>query len=297
MIGFNAAQKMKIPATMGAYMGCILIAPAFLNMVTAGDSYSLFGLNVPMVNYAQSFVPVLLSVAFMGFLYRTLDKMLPSALSSVFTPFVASLVATPVALLFLAPLGDNIANAIGGAIGAFANATGFFGVGFIAAIWEFLVMTGMHGAVGMTFMMDYLNNGYMSGAGLSGICATWACFGVALGAFLRLKNQQDKAAAGGFFVSGLVGGVTEPTLYGLCMKYRRCFIPIVIGGFVGGAYIGITNACAYVVGGAANFLLLLFFTGGSTANLVNGIIGCLLSLVVATVTTYLFGFSKEELQA
>ena len=139
--------------------------------------------------------------------------------------------------------------------------------------------------------------GYQSGPILGATCATWAAFGVALGAFFRLKDKQEKATAGGFFISGVVGGITEPVLYGTCMKYRRCFISLMIGGFVGGAYLGITNAIQWVMAGGTNFLMLLGFTGGSTANLVNGIIGSLLSMVAAAVATYFIGFSKDELKA
>ena len=35
----------------------------------------------------------------------------------------------------------------------------------------------------------------------------------------------------------------------------------------------------------------------TAANLVNGIIGCVLSLAVAAVATYFIGFSKDDLKA
>lgn len=296
MVGFSAAKKMNIPAHMGAYMGGILIAPAFIQMVTDGTAFDILGLNVTMVNYSQSVVPVLLSVAFMGLIYRLLNKYFPEVLTTIFTPFLTLIVTVPVSFLALAPLGNNIANAIGGGIAAFGNATGFFGVAVIGAIWEFLVMAGMHTPVIMTFLVDAMSKGYMEGAVLGASCATWAAYGVALGAFLRLKNKQDKSMAGGFFISGIIGGITEPTLYGLCMKFRRCFISLMIGGFVGGAYMGLTGVRQYVLSAISNFLSIFTFVGGSTANFANGIIGSVLSLVAAAVATYFLGFSKDELR-
>ncbi len=38
----------------------------------------------------------------------------------------------------------------------------------------------------------------------------------------------------------------------------------------------------------------LGFVGGGVTNLVNGIIGCVLSLVVAAVVTYFLGFDKND---
>lgn len=294
MVGFNAAQKMRMPPALGAFMGGILLSPAFVNMVAADTPFDIFGINVTMVNYSQSVMPVLLSVAFMGFLYKALAKVMPDALTTIFTPFLTLVVTVPVSFLLLAPLGTNISNAIGGGIAAFGS-LGFVGSAFIGAIWEFLVMTGMHVPVIMTMMVDFFETGVMTGASVAPNAATWACWGVALGAFLRLKNKQDKSTAGGFFVSGIVGGITEPTLYGLCMKYRRCFITLAIGGAVGGAYLGITKACQYMMP-ASNFLILVGFAGGTTANIVNGVIGCILALVAAAVATYFIGFSKDEIK-
>ena len=297
MVGFNAAKKMNIPPHLGAYMGGILIAPAFVQMVTDGTPFTIFGINVTMVNYSQSVVPILLSVAFMGLVYYILTKVIPDTLSTIFTPFLTLIITVPVSLLALAPLGNIISNAIGSGIAAFGNATGFFGVAVIGAIWEFLVMTGMHTPVIMVFLVDGMAKGFMSGAILGAHCATFAAFGVALGAFLRLKNKQEKATAGGFFISGFFGGVTEPTLYGLCMKYRRCFISLMIGGFVGGAYMGITGVRQYVMATISNCLGAIAFTGSTTANLVNGIIGSVLALVAAAAATYFIGFSKDEIKA
>ena len=97
------------------------------------------------------------------------------------------------------------------------------------------------------------------------------------------------------FTSGILGGITEPTLYGICFRYSRCFITSAIGAFAGGAYAGLTNLCAYAIT-SPNFLALLSYSGGTTANLVNGVIACVISLVVGTVATYFLGFTKADLQ-
>lgn len=297
MIGFNAAKRVNIPAPLGAYMGGVLMAPAFMEMVAAGTPFDIFGIPVTMVNYSQSVVPVLLSVAFMGLVYRFLAKIMPDTVTTIFTPFLTILISIPVSLIALAPLGNIIANAIGSGLAAFGNATGFFGVAVIGAIWQLLVMTGMHVPVIMVFMLDFMEKGYQTGAIIGGGVAQWACWAVGFGAFLRLKNKQEKSQALGFAISGFVGGVTEPTMYGLCMKYKRCWLGILAGGFVGGAYAGITHVTKYVMGGASNFLGLIGYTGGPTANLINGVIASVLAFVVSAVVVYFFGFSKDEIKA
>lgn len=296
LVGMNAAKKLNVNQMLGGYLGCILIAPELISMVNEGAGFTVFGIPCQLNNYSQTVIPVILSVFAMSLVYKLVKKILPDILSTVFTPFLTMVISTPIALCLLAPMGSVIGNAISGGLIAFGNATGFFGIGFIAAIWEFLVMTGMHLALIVPMMAAFFETGTMAGPMLGGSFATWACYGVAFGAALRLKNKEAKTNAFGFFASGVLGGITEPTLYGICLQHVRCFGALMLGGFVGGAYAGIVDLHGYVMS-TANFLSFLTYTGGTTANLINGIIATLLSFGVAAAATYFIGFTKKELEA
>lgn len=294
MIGFLAAKRMKIPQVLGAYMGAILIAPDFVAIATEGRPFTVFGIPCVVNNYSQSILPIFLSVWIMSYVYKFFQKIMPDALSTIFTPFLSMLVMTPISLCALAPLGSVVGVYISNGLLAFGKIGGFLGVALIAGLWEFLVMTGMHSVILMFMMNEILTTGVGTGICTSGAFATFAAFGVALGAFLRAKNKKDKSTNLGFFISGVLGGVTEPVLYGVCFKYKRTFLAMMVGGFVGGAYAGLTNVASYVMT-STNILMLMAYVGGGSANLINGCIACVLSLVVAAVGTYLFGFSKEDL--
>ena len=299
LLGYTAAKKLNVPGPLGALMGCILQAPQYVAMVTDGTPFTIFGIPVRMVNYSQSVVPVLLCVAFMALVYRLLDKVIPDMLRTLFLPTLTIFIAAPIGFLALAPLGNILSGLLTGGLTAFSNATGFIGVGVVGAIWEFLVMTGMHVAVITAFNVQYLETGYQTGAILGGHVATCATWGVAFGAFLyalRAKSKNDRTSFLGFFVSGIVGGITEPTLYGLCMNHFRTFIGLMAGGFAGGCYMGLMHVCRYAPG-SANFLNVLRFLGGTSENFINAVIASIISFVVATIVTYLFGFKKGELKA
>ena len=130
----------------------------------------------------------------------------------------------------------------------------------------------------------------------AGNFATWACFGVALGAALRLKNKDDRSTSFAAFASGILGGVTEPTLYGICFRFTRCFVTMAVGGFVGGTIAGIFDLKGYAMT-SPNFLSLLGYVGGTNANIAVGVVASFSSLIVAAVLTYLFGFSKKDLES
>lgn len=299
LLGYTAAKKLNVPAPLGAIMGCILQAPQYVAMVADGTPFSIFGIGVRMVNYSQSVVPVLLCVAFMALVYHILDKIIPDMLKTLFLPTLAIFIAAPVGFLALAPLGNILSGLLTGGLTAFSNATGFIGVGVVGAIWEFLVMTGMHVAVIAAFNVQFFETGYQTGAILGGHVATCATWGVAFGAFLyalRTKSKNDRTSFLGFFISGIVGGITEPTLYGLCMNHFRTFIGLMAGGFAGGCYMGLMHVIRYAPG-TANFLNVLRFLGGTSENFINAVIASVISFVVATIVTYFFGFKKDELKA
>lgn len=295
LVGVNAAKQLGLSPMLGGYVGAILMVPGFAAFATSGEAFTVFGIPCTVTNYAQTVIPSMLSVFFLSIIYKLINKIMPDTLTTVFTPFLSMLISLPFILCLLAPLGTILGSYISNGLAWFGMNTGFLGVAFIAAIWQLLVLTGMHMALMMPMMASFFETGIQSGPMISGSFATWACFGVALGAALRLKDKKEKSAAFAAFTSGIVGGITEPTLYGICFRYTRCFVTSAIGAFVGGACGGILNVCAYSIT-SSNFLALLSFSGGTTANLLNGIISCAVSLVVGAVTTYLFGFSSKDLK-
>lgn len=295
LVGFNAAKKLDVNPMLGAYMGAILIVPDLINIVAAGEPFTVFGIPMALNNYSQTLLPIVLSVWVMSYVNKFVSRIMPDALSTVFTPFLTMLIMTPISLCALAPLGAFLGTYISNGLIAFGNVGGFLAVAVVAALWDFLVMSGMHIVIIMFMLNNLFTLGYMDGVCVSGTYATFAVFGVALGSFLRLKNKEDKSMSMGCFISGFVGGVAEPTLYGLCFKYRRTFITLMIGGFLGGVYSGLTHVTMNLLT-STNVLLILGFLAGGTTNTVNGIIACVIAFGSATVLTYLFGFSKKDLE-
>ena len=154
-------------------------------------------------------------------------------------------------------------------------------------------MSGMHVVMVVTVLNVYMTTGSENVIWPAALCATAATFGLALGAFLRLRDKEEKSLALGYFISGIIGGVTEPALYGIGLKYKRPLVCLMAGAAIGGLYVGLTHSVMYALG-ATNFLMVLSFSGGSTANFVNGMIGCLIAMAASAALTYLFGFDKNE---
>ncbi|MCG0904913.1 PTS system, beta-glucosides-specific EIIBC component [Lactiplantibacillus plantarum] len=150
-------------------------------------------------------------------------------------------------------------------------------------------MTGMHLLMLTTMMMIFAQSGHENFVTLGAVAASMSVAGMCLGAALRIKDQDQKTLAWGYLIASIIGGVTEPGLYGLAIRYKRPFIGMMIGGFCGGLYAGLTTVTAYVMVPVANFLSLTAYVGGQTSNVINGVVSGVIAFVAAAIATYAIG--------
>ena len=272
----------------------IMMGGAFFRVVA---SMSVMGIPAPVASYAQTVLPIILCMPVLAQVEKLMKRIVPDMLSTVFVPFLTMLVMVPMAYCALAPLGGWLGQGVGTLLFGFGEVGGFFAVAVIGALWSFLVMTGMHQVLILLAITQLMSSGAGDPAVLvGGMAAQSATWGMAFGAFLRLKNREEKMAQLGFALSGIIGGVTEPEIYGTGFKYMRSLAGMVIGGFVGGAIAGIAGVCVYLMG-ATNFLLVTSFIGDN--NPMSFPMGCLalvVGFVVSAAVVYFFGFTKEQLE-
>ncbi|SER15632.1 glucose PTS transporter subunit IIA [Streptococcus gallolyticus] len=293
-LGFTAAKKLGASQVMGLYVGAMLLVPELVQL--AEKSFKVYGfIPTTIHDYSQSVIPVVLSVWVMSYVEKYFKKIVPAVLSTIFVPFLTMIVMTPLILALLAPIGNIFGKWIGGALISFGNIGGFVAVAVVAALWELLVMTGMH-MVLITFALTALmTNGVDNFVMVGAVLATWATFGLALGAALRIRDSEEKALTFGYVVSGIVGGVTEPTIYGVMLKYKRTMAALIVGGGFAGAYAGLTHVGMYVAG-ASNFLSVVGYFAGGRANIINGFIATAIAFLGTAALTYFFGFRDDECQ-
>ena len=306
ILGWSAAKQLGASPVLGMMLGGVLIAPEFMDLIdaaaeTGATTTAIYGIFPATLNdYSSSVLPVILSMPVLWQVEKFFKRVIPDMLSTIFVPFLTMLVVVPVSLCVLAPIGTWLGDLIGTVmftLGSTGGIVTIVALVVVSACWSYLVMTGMHVTLITLGIVQLAQSGSDPFVFVAGMIAQWATWGIALGAFLRLKDKDEKNANLGYFLSGLLGGVTEPALYGCGFKYgMRPFLGMMAGGAVGGLIAALTGATVYVAG-SSNVLSILCFVGGSTANLVWAVVACVAALVVSTVVTFLFGFSKEDLEA
>lgn len=85
-LGYTAAKKLGTSPVMGMFTACMLLVPDFVALADAGESFSVYGIPCMVNNYAQTVLPVILSVWVMSYVERFFKKVIPDTLSTIFTP-------------------------------------------------------------------------------------------------------------------------------------------------------------------------------------------------------------------
>ena len=112
---------------------------------------------------------------------------------------------------------------------------GFIGVAVVACLWPLLIMTGMHHALVPYILKSFATLGFEAVCEtamiISNIDQGAACMAVAL----KTKKQDLRSTAFGCGITAMVGGVTEPGMYGVTLPLKTPLYCSMAGSFVGAA--------------------------------------------------------------
>lgn len=293
IVSYTAAKKFGTTPVIAMLLGGIMLHPTFVAMATKGTAFTVFGIPSKVQNYSSTILPIIISVWVMSYIEKFFKKYMPNVLKTVFAPPLTIFIMLPITLCVLGPMGSFVGNFICNGLLGIKGPFAFLGIAIIAALWEFLVMSGMHIVLTSTLILVFSTNGHEGFVFPAAIAASIAVSGMCLGVALRIREKEQKSLGFGYFISSFIGGVTEPGLYGLAMRYKRPFLGIIAGGFAGGLYAGIMGVNFYVLT-PASILCVLGFAGGTKANFINGCISVSIAFIVAAVVSYFFGFKKDD---
>lgn len=298
-LGFNAAKKIGVTPALGAFMGGILIEPTFVSLASEGAAFSVYGIPCTPGTYAQTVIPILLSVWAMYYIEQFFKKIIPDVLTTVFAPFATMIVAVPLSLCLLAPLGSWLGNILAAFFDFFTLQGGVLAIvggALLAAAWLPMVISGMHVALIMVAIANFMQTGVDSMVLVATTMSLWAAYGCEFGSWLRLRDVHEKGQALGYLISNTIGGVGEPFIYGIMLRYRRVFAISLISAALAGATALALGVKVYVANSASNVLNLMAFMGGGSQNLIFACIGAAVGFVSAVLLTYFFGFTEDELE-
>ena len=257
MVAYNASKKLDIDPWVGTAVILSLLTPNFLGLsntssfaettctTTALGSEQcvtqIGSLPLQLSDYGgQVFVPLLM-VPILALLYKGLKKIIPANVQMVFVPFVSFIIIMPLTAFLIGPLSIWIGNGLGGGLAWLNGHAPILFAIIIPIIYPFLVPLGLHWPLNALQLANIASTGSDF---IQGPMGAWnfACFGATAGVlFLSIRDRDTdmRQTASGALAAGLFGGISEPSLYGIHLRFKRIYPLMLTGCVVGGLVIGI----------------------------------------------------------
>ena len=257
MVAYNASKKLDIDPWVGTAVILSLLTPNFLGLsntssftettctTTALGSEQcvtqIGNLPLQLADYGgQVFVPLLM-VPILAVVYKGLKKIIPSNVQMVFVPFISFMVIMPLTAFLIGPLSIWIGNGLGGGLAWLNGHAPIIFAIIIPIIYPFLVPLGLHWPLNALQLANIASTGSDF---IQGPMGAWnfACFGATAGVlFLSIRDRDTdmRQTASGALAAGLFGGISEPSLYGIHLRFKRIYPLMLTGCVVGGLVIGI----------------------------------------------------------
>ena len=255
MVAYNAAKKLNIDPWVGASVMAALMTPQFLDLnkalgTTCTHNATLnkdlcvahvAGVPMQLNDYSgQVFVPLMM-VAVLALVYKGLAKLIPSNVQMVFVPFFSFIIMMPVTAFIIGPVGVWVGTGLGSALAWLNTSAPIVFAIVIPLLYPFLVPLGLHWPLNAIMLANISTLGYDF---IQGPMGSWnfACFGATAGVLVLAIRDKDKVmrqTASGALAAGLFGGISEPSLYGIHLRFKRIYPRLLAGCLVGGLITGI----------------------------------------------------------
>ena len=310
MVAFNAARKLQIDGWVGAAVMAVVMTPDYMGLLdgtapgvtcttnellgTQQCVATVFGLPMQLNDYGgQVFVPLLM-VALLALVYKGLQKVFPANVQLVFVPFLAMLVMIPVTAFLIGPLGIWAGNGLGAGLAWLnGNAPLVFAI-LIPLLYPFLVPLGLHWPLNALMLQNINALGYDF---IQGPMGAWnfACFGATAGVLLlavRHRETEMRQTATGALAAGLFGGISEPSLYGIHLRFKRIYPRMLVGCLAGGLVVGLLGGVNTSVFAFTSLLTIPVFDPMLTY-----VIAIAVAFVLAMVLVFLSDYRTPEQRA
>ncbi len=295
LIAISASQKFGTNMYYAASLALIMLHPNFISfMNTAHDAEQtvkfLGFLPVTYASYAYSVIPIILSVWALKYVERLVDKITPVVTKNFLKPMLVMLIAAPIAIIVLGPLGAIFGNVLSDIVYFIHDKLGFIAIGLVAGIYPFVVVAGMHHAFTPIKLGMLATIGYENFICIGELCSNMAQGAASLAVSIRSKNKDFKQIAGSSAFSALLAGITEPALYGVTLRLKKPMLGACIGAVAGGLFGGFFQMKCFGIATPATITIVQYVEEGRPESLLIAALTILLTVVVAFIATMFIGF-------
>lgn len=296
MLGATAAKRLGANMWVGAAIPAALMTGTFTALTDLADpatkilNVPFFGLDLPLYafSYTGQVFPPLLAVALLAPLERFLKKVIPSMLQMVFVPMLSVMILVPLTAFLVGPIGIGVAMSISDFLKMVNDQAPALVGALIAGLYLFMVPLGLHWPLNAVMINNLQTMGTDFIQSPMG-AYNFAVFGLVTGVAIKAKHDRElRQTAVGASMSGLLGGISEPSLYGVVLpRFNRVLPLILVPAVIGGATISFLGVKSH----AFAFTSLLSIPAMQPSHLY--VIGLAIAFFGAMTGVLIFGYESK----
>lgn len=289
-LAYTAGKTFGAKPFVSMAMACAMVYPDIVAL-NGAEAVAFLGLPVDMISYTSSVLPIIALCFVQAQFEKLMDKVIPKMVRSMLVPVLELIILIPLGFLLIGPVTNVIGNTLSAVIMAIMDFCPPVAGYLMAALWPVMIIFGIHWAFVPIALNNMMTLGYDSIMTLTVGCN----FGIAaatLAVFLKTKNRELKETAGPAAISALIGGVTEPAVYGILLRFKIPMIIVCLINGIGGAIC----ATFHVVRDTQISVNLLTLPAVYAVYGIWGIVAIVVSLAASFLLTWMFGFSDKMLE-
>ena len=295
ILGFSAVKKFGGNPYVGMALGGALVHPSVVGML--GNAFELqtefFSIPIKLIPYPSSVFPIILAAWFYSLLERNFNKIMHDSFKKFIAPLFGLIITVPLTFAVIGPVVSFLSDSVASGIIFVYELNSVIASMILAALWQVMVVFGIHWGL-VPFAMNNISVYHEDFMIPILFPAVFAQVGAVLAVMLRSKDPQVKTLASSSVLSGIFG-VTEPAIYGINLPLKRPFIIGCVSSMIGGGIIGYYHSVIYSFSFISVFSFLqLIPATGIDEKFYAVVFGSIISFVVATIVTYLFGIPKNK---
>ncbi len=290
LVAITASRYFKTNTFVSVTLACLMLFPTISEMLASESGYSVYGILAPNATYSGQIIPILLVVWIQSYVEKVLNKYVPGTLKVLLVAFGTIVIMMPLEFLVLGPAGARIGALLTGVVLGLYQVAGPVETMLVCAFIPFLTAFGFGRPVFFACLGVLLSTGsefaYMP---IAMVLNNFLAMGIAAGYMIKAPNADKKKLGATCLAACALGGVSEPTLFGILIPDKKTYLPTIIGGAAAGLLCGLLHV-GYYQFGPSNILSVLGFV--STENSNNFLFGCITAAVafivpfVAMLLTY-----------
>ena len=294
LLAQSCAKKFKCNQGTAMALAGLLVYPTFIALLKGEEAVKIFNLiPVTKATYTSSVIPIILGVWFMSYVEHFVQKYCPKAVKFFFVPFFSLVIGGVVTICALGPIGAWLSNLIQLFFSWLKGVAPWLVPTVVGITSPLLVMTGTHYGLIPIGTNNLATVGHDAVVGPGMLVSNVAQGAAGLAVAVRSKDPEVKQLASSGGITGVLG-ITEPVLYGINLKYTYPLYAAMIGGGVGGLFLGLTGVERFGAGSPGLLVLPVYLpteqaleAGFTMSNFYCAVVGVVIAMVVSFVSCYI----------